>query len=298
MIFGVTPASGTFPGVSAVFQNGQAVSDQFKHIYLHDLPTIPPDATLIIGAWSAAYSLPLRRHQGPKYILWTSPPLQSELAGVEMDYLQTVLGLKEKGVIKDVLWNDSGFAEAMGGVHFPHPYVLPESSKVPQEARSGAALFAPAHPRKNVVTQALAAKLAGLQLHLNGADQYHGILKALKVDFVDHGWMETRADYLGRLGRCKISLGVFLSESHGYSIHDSLALGVPVVASGCVADNFGFDDIDTVVPVDDPVAICERILSILQEYEWACKRARAYAEHTAAGENKAFSELLKTLEAP
>lgn len=291
-VVGVTPR-GQFPGVSRVFEEGAGVCPDFTHLFTGQ--DIPKECVLIVGAWAPEYGLLLRRHQGPKYVLWTSPLLQTEMGGPEMEYLQTVLLLKRKGVVNGILWNDAGAAEAFGGLHFPHPYVLPEPSKVPEDQREGAGLYAPAHPRKNILTQAIAAKLAGLRLHLNGADHYHGVLRDLDVDFEDHGWLPAREAYLDDLGRRKVSLGVFLSESHCYSIHDSLALGVPAVVSGCVARNMGLSVEESVSAIDDPVEIGRSLEAILVDYERESRRARSCAERVAEDENEAFRRVIRIL---
>lgn len=292
-VYGVTPRD-LFPGVSRVFEEGAKVCKEFSWVDIEAASGLKDQSVLIVGAWHPGYAMLLRRHPGPKFCLWTSPPLQSELSGVEMEYLQLILGLKSKGVIKDILWNDRGFAEAMGGVHFPHPYVCGSVSSVPVEDREGACLYAPAHPRKNILTQCLAAKLVGLKVHLNGAEPYHGILKALGVDFLDHGWFPDRAGYLAALGSAKLAMGVFLSESHCYSIHDALSLGVPAVLSHGVAANMLQSS--TGVPVDDPEAIAERMADILNDYDREARYARSCAEEVAKRNNEGFQSVIRSLE--
>ncbi|MCK4528611.1 hypothetical protein KAW18_14670, partial [candidate division WOR-3 bacterium] len=107
MLYFVTPQEGAFPGVSRLFDETIAVVGG-EHIYLSDLHKVTKDDRTIFGAWSPAYAIALRRVKGEKIIHWASPLLQTELAGVESEYLNTILNLLSKNVIQGLWVIDEG----------------------------------------------------------------------------------------------------------------------------------------------------------------------------------------------
>jgi hypothetical protein len=263
-VLAVTPNSESFPGVTRVFKEAEGLG-LVKHVYANQLRDVPPDAYVLFGAWSEAYALPARRLPNAKGVLWSSPLLQTDLSdylpvGVtpegqvtmvrgEHALLMQVADHKSKGVIRDFWVMDQTFAQALAGHEntgvywFPAPLAsLPKATNPKPKDYGAAALFGPWAPRKNVLTQCLAAAMAGFRVHANGAAEYAGVLTALGLNadsargdlaVVDHGWMP-REEYFNTLAGMGVSLCCYLSESFCYAAADAAALEVPLLASPAI----------------------------------------------------------------
>jgi len=248
MLFFVTPQEGVFPGVSRLFNETISVVGG-EHIYLGDLHKISKEDIVIFGAWHPQYSAALRRCKAKKKIIsWASPLLQTELAGVESEYLNTILNLLNKNVIQGLWVIDKNNYEVLnreGVFYTPTPFSVERLKKyqMKDKDKEGVNLFTIFHPRKNVMVQLAGATLAQEQhafmLFTNGMpSMYQQFANSIGLNFYDWGFLP-QTDYFSWLSSSRLSLNVFLSEAFAYTCAEALALGVPTLMSPVVAKNMG-----------------------------------------------------------
>ena len=103
MLYFATPGKGIFPGIQRLFRETQRVVGG-ERIYLNELRKVTKEDIVIFGAWHPQYATTIRRCSATrKYLHWASPLLQTELAGVEVGYLNIVMFMLKKGVL-DGVW--------------------------------------------------------------------------------------------------------------------------------------------------------------------------------------------------
>jgi len=255
MLYFVTPEPSAFPGVSRLFEETIAVVGG-EHIYLNDLHKITKDDTTIFGAWSPAYAISLRRVKGEKIIHWASPLLQTEIAGVESEYLNTILNLLNKNVIQGLWVIDKNNYEVLnreGVFYTPTPFSTDRLKKyqMKEKDKEGVDLFTIFHPRKNVMVQLAGARLAqeenAFMLFTNGMpSMYQQFANSIGLNFYDWGFLP-EGDYLSWLASSRLLLQVTLSEAFCYVAAEALSLGVPVLMSPIVSQNMGIDKEELIV---------------------------------------------------
>jgi glycosyltransferase involved in cell wall biosynthesis len=203
---------------------------------------------LVLSGWDETYEPLLEARQQPTVPRWHSPALKSELSQ-EGRRVARILELLDAGRLAAVAVSDLDLVEAFGRervVFVPELLDPREYEGVTPLRHDGTnvSLFGGAHHRKNLFVQLAAFELTRRSLggtdwtlHLNGqsiADaDVRSFLEALRVRFVDHGFLE-RPDYLSLLAGMDAGLSAALSESYCYVAADHMALGVPVVTSGAV----------------------------------------------------------------
>ena len=311
MIYGITPGQGYFPGVSRLFSECEALG-VLKHIYLKDIRRVDSGDIAIFGAWSPnEYPIAIRRCKAKKKIIsWASPLLQTELAGVESEYLNTILNLLSKNVIQGLWVIDEGNYKVLkreGVFYTPTPFSVEQLKKyrMKEKDKEGVNLFTIFHPRKNVMVQLSAAKLAQEQhvfmLFTNGMPPvYQQFANSIGLNFYDWGFLPL-SDYFSWLSSARVSLNVFLSEAFAYTCAEALGLGVPVLMSPVVAKNMGIDGGKLVVnDISSAEEISSRIHAILQSdgksYRKLCENCIKGVGETAQKNNAVVKQTFLNLQ--
>jgi hypothetical protein len=303
MLYFLTPQEGAFPGVSRLFDETIAVVGG-EHIFLKDLHKITKGDTTIFGAWSPSYAIALRRVKGKKIIHWASPLLQTELAGVESEYLNTILNLLNKNIIHGLWVIDKNNYEVLkreGVFYTPAPFSVErlKEYRMKDKDKEGVNLFTIFHPRKNVLTQLAGATLAqeenAFMLFTNGMpSMYQQFANSIGLNFYDWGFLP-QTDYFSWLASSRLLLQTTLSESFCYVAAESLGLGVPVLMSPVVAKNMGIDGGKNVV---DDISSAEEIRSLIshvlsldgESYRELCANCIKSIEVTAQKNNAVVKE--------
>ncbi len=235
----VTTCPSEYVGVRRVFEDGASLG-LWKFQPLETI-SLPLEADLVIwGGNHPTYHLFLGRVSQPQWLLWTSPLLQTELAGVEMEHL--LYYLREPRISK--IW----FGETAAAGLFPNkgfyaPYPVHVESVRPSgpHEKNGIAFHVPfGNKNKNVYAQLGAVKIFQ-ETHPDVLLQTGGMLPeqkrfadAIGLKYEDVGW-KTGADYYDCLHSARMTVHVSLSESFGYGVMDSLLLDTPSLVSPAVS---------------------------------------------------------------
>jgi len=140
-------------------------------------------------------------------------------------------------------------------------------------------IFGTGLPWKNMDTQYLAAAMTpGLaaihtqEYSLNSTDMdpsHLDFLKSLKVNHVLHPYQQDRQEYFKLAAKMRINLAVTFSESFGYLGLESFMLGVPAIVGATTPSMRGAKGAlrkCIVNYIDDPQAISDAILEVLEDY--------------------------------
>ena len=305
MLYFLTPQEGVFPGISRLFDETIAVVGG-EHIYLSDLHRITKADTAIFGAWSPSYATAIRRCKAKKKIIsWASPLLQTELAGVESEYLNTILQLLDKGIIQGLWLIDEGnykvFKDREGGFYTPTPFSVErlKGYRMKEKDKEGVNLFTIFHPRKNVMVQLAGAKLAqeehAFMLFTNGMPpMYQQFANSIGLNFYDWGFLP-QTDYFSWLASSRLLLQATLSESFCYVAAEALGLGVPVLMSPVVAKNMGVDEEKLIVKgissVEEINSLISHVLALDgKSYRKLCENCIRAIKQTSERNNKSVKQ--------
>lgn len=231
-----------FPGAGRVLKELGRSSEKVRYIGPELVPGDVHEKWAILPAWNPDYPELINRLRpfAQVCILWTSPCLQTEMVPQELEYVHLVRHLLREKKIGAVWVGDDAwltfFKDHGRAFCAPYPATLPEAFREkPRERSAGvpiqASLLGPMHPRKNVLVQALAAKLAGCVLHYN--DEKAGeIIDLSGVKFDSLQWMPEKL--YGRL-ILEMDIGLQVSvpgvESFSYVAWDHISRGVPCLSS-------------------------------------------------------------------
>lgn len=312
MLYFAVPAANTFPGIQRLFREAQAVVGG-ELIYLSDLQKVNEEDTVVFGAWDGRYAMAIRRNckAKKKYLHWASPLLQTELAGVEIGYLGTILNLLEQEVLDGIWVIDKGIYDTykdLGNVFYaPAPFnadALSDYRKGVDE-REDVSFFSIFHNKqKNVLTQLSAVKQAQAErpftLYVNGlTPEQTAFVNMIRLKYCDLHFLPQK-DYFEWISLAKLGLQISASEAFDYVAAEFLGLSVPVLMSNVVARNMGMES-NTRLIVNDISSveeIKEGILDILSadedEYMFMCRSCCTAIEHTAVRNNRMIVDMFST----
>ena len=312
MLFYALPSEGAFPGIARLFRETQAVVGG-EIIYLSDLGKVKEEDTVIFGAWSPQYAMAIRRNckAKKKYLHWSSPLLQTELAGVEIGYLNTIMNLLEQEVLDGIWVVDKGIYDTykdLGNIFYaPNPFNADKLSGYREgvEEREDISFFSIFHNRqKNVLTQLSGVKQAQMEnpftLYVNElTPEQTAFVDTIKLKYCDLHFLP-QTDYFEWLSLTKLGMQVSVSEAFSYISAEILDLAVPLLMSPVVANNMGMEN-NTRLIVNDISSveeIKEGILDILSadedEYMFMCRSCRTAIEHTATRNNQMIVDMFNT----
>jgi len=143
--------------------------------------------------------------------------------------------------------------------------------------------------RIDIILRAFAqvrAQHPGARLHLLGGGSQEGALRKLAGDLglqegvQFHGRLDD-AGMAAVLGRCKLSISVPVSDATSVSVLESMACGLPVIASDLPA-NRDWLDAALLVPVGDAGTLAARWLALCSDEAQAAAQGARNAERIAA----------------
>ena len=302
MIYFLTPFEGTFPGISRLFAETIEVVGG-EHIHLNDLHKVKKSDTVVFGAWHPSYSTAIRRVKAKKKIVhWASPPLQTELAGVEIGYLNTILQLLEKKIINGLWLIDNNNYEILkreGVFYTPVPFSPERLKRYRKRGRDkeGVCFFTVFHNKqKNVLTQLGGVLIAQKEadfftFFVNGlTEQQKKFVDMIGLQYTDLGYLPQR-DYFDCISSARLLLQVSVSEAFDYVCAEALALSTPTIVSPVVAKNMGYNEGKTTInDISSATEIASRITQILsmedKGYDKLCRAGIEAIEKKAEENNE------------
>lgn len=306
MIYTLTPAENCFPGVFRHLSEMQMFGT--KHIYLNQLNQVTDQDTVIFGAWDpGSYPMAIRRCKAKKKaLLWCSPLLQSQMNEPELNFLETILQLKDHSIIDYLLFADYETFEVFAGdgvgiLHLPHPADI---SKVEQHKTNRGDIssctqnifcYMPyGNKNKNQVTQLAAIKLFQRMnddawFFANGMGPWTAWADRLQLRYTDQGYL-SKEDYYRNICSYRCGLHVTLSESFAYSVLDSFLLEVPLVCGPAI--NWAPPSLIVKNP-DDPIEIADKLAEVYDgNFVSYGKAARKFATQKVTENNEKAKEVL------
>lgn len=310
MIYTVTPIPNVFPGVHRHLSE----CEQFgtRHIYLDQLSQVTESDAVIFGAWDpGSYPMAIRRCKARlKAVLFTSPLLQAQMNEPELSFLDTILKLRENGVIDFLFFADletyEVFKDLVPNVHhLPHPADPKKiEAHIPQDKnhtvwqKTGVFMYLPwGNKNKNQMTQLAAVRLfqrnnPDANFYANGMGPWVAWADRLQICYHDEGYLP-RDIYYTSMFTMKCGLHVTLSESFAYSVLDSFLLEVPVVCSPAI--DWAPPSLIVKNP-DDPVEIAELLDKVYNSNNPAYGKAAKKAALLKIEQNNAkVKEVLETI---
>lgn len=312
MLYFVLPEQGTYPGIARLFSETIAVVGG-KQIYLADMPQVTEEDVVMFGAWSPRYAMAIRRDckAKRKYIHWSSPLLQAELAGVELGYLSTIMDMLNNDFIAGIWMNDKGIYDTykdQGNIFYaPAPFDTAALKRYRKKAtdKEGVFFFTVfSNKQKNIAVQLAAAKQAQkarpFTLYVNGlTPEFTAFADTIRLCYVDLKHLP-RDDYFEWLSSARLMLGVAASEAFSYVAAETLGLGVPILMSPVVARNMGFDDTRLITTdISSVNTIANSILNIMfankTDYTHLCRLCRTAIDQTATCNNESIKDLFRSI---
>ena len=298
MLYFVTPGKGAFPGIRRLFKETQLVVGG-ELLYLNELQKVGAEDAVMFGAWHPNYSIAIRRCKAKrKYLHWASPLLQTELAGVEVEYLSTIFKLLDRKILNGLWVIDMGIYDTCQHLgdniyYAPAPFDPKHLRSYCKSVsdRSEIMFFTVFHNRqKNPLVQFAAAKLAQKErpftLYVNGlTPSQTAFVDMLQLKYCDLHFLPT-VDYFEWLSTAKLGLQVSASEAFSYVAAEILALGVPLIMSPVIAKNMGITDKRLIISdISSVEEIRSAILNVLHmpdtDYGDMCSECQAAVEVTA-----------------
>lgn len=224
--------SAPFPGARRPLEEGAKLG-LWEFVLLEgERVRIPPAEVHILAAWHPVYEQ-LLGLGGRIGVCWTSSGGEMDLEPVEREWLTRVLADPR---ISFVWFGDPSLAQVYPekGFYAPYPMYVDEVSSPQVEKRDIATLFCPTGPKKNILNQLLAMRLAQrerrLTLHTN-VQGYDRELAAL--DCVRHGWLP-QAEHQALIASARVNLACSWAETFHYGAAEAALLGTPSVVSTTV----------------------------------------------------------------
>ena len=304
-----------FPGVTSQFKHLAATTELTEHSLEISKKTLEGKKLVIFGAWSHYYYRALKQLRSEEVkvgLLWTSPVGQMGFSPnfVEVSYLFIIKDLLRSGML-DLLFVPTkritrAFKQIFGEdkvKYLPNTYDVEgvrskylDSSLQPVE--NWVSLYSPFGVRKNLLNQMVAAKLAGVKLHMNNlVPPLRDFADLIELDYVDMGWMSSEA-YFRSIQTMQCGLKVSYSETFDYSLFDHFVFEVPCLFSrtiewvdpeepwlNLIVDNF-----------DDPNEIAAKLRLLLQNegvLGFFRREVLRLAREVAAERNKRAVETLR-----
>jgi len=295
-----------FVGVSAVFRNMSEVIGS-NHMELSKIvknnEIIENYDLVILGGYHYEYLNILNHIQRPtRALLITSTLGQMELTG-DYNFLKPSHEMLNMGIIDylflgsetlyktfKTLYNDKSI------LYFPYPIHPLKPSGIYKEKVFG--MFAPNHPRKNILNQIYAFIISNKDYNLITNIPIY--TNYPRIQYVN--WLP-RKDYLEMIESCRAILNVFYTESLCYTTIEAMSLGTPVIFSPAIKQALKIkDNMFKSLYVENPdnvVEIAEKIkyISSIDEdtYNRISKNCKLYIELLAEKHNKKLRELIKSL---
>lgn len=216
-----------------------------------------PDADVyIFSAWHPVYER-LMNIGGRIGVLWSSSCGEMDFTPIEQLYLRQILTDPR---ISFVWFGDRSLAKIYPekGFYAPYPFVLKEIP--PVDKKDIITLFCPTGPKKNLLNNLYAVKLAQRQLKLTLHTNIQGYGDVLKeIDHVRHGFLP-RPEYDALLASAKVNLMVSWAETYAYNVAEAALQHTPSITSATIP----IPGIKVEDP-NDPAEIATTIIKVVTE---------------------------------
>lgn len=269
-----------FVGVASIFRHGEK-EGLWKFIPIQKILKDPPDI-LILGAWYPGYELLIDcLPKTTKIVIWiTSAVAQIEMTPIELDYINIMSSLLEYKKIAAIFYSGTGvddfFIDKKRIFHAFYPLSTIKmfnsqkmySIKKPRSA----ALFLPAHFRKNIYNQTFALKSLVREHFTTHSNVNIGLPN--QTNFRFHNWLK-ESDYLALLSESMVSMHCTWTESFSYGAAESIINGTIPIISPTIAKNLELShnkEEITVNNLDNFNEIADRVRSI------SCLAENSYLE--------------------
>jgi len=242
-----------FPGAKRPFEEGQKLGIWDFILLDGNTIEVPPADVYILAAWHPVYEM-LMGLKGKIGVMWTSSAGEMDFEPVEQEYLRR---LNEDPKISFIWFGDPGLAQVFPekGFYAPYPFDVDSIKRPEVEKRDIATLFCPAGPKKNILNQLLAMKLAQVERKLTLHTNIRGYDNILRdMDCVRHEWL-LDMEYKELLASARINLACSWCETFNYNVAEAAMMGTISVTSPTIPLS-GL----MVKSPNNPVHIAERIL--------------------------------------
>ncbi len=240
--------------------------------------------TLVVQAWppgSAALLEHASRRGIRTAVVFHSSMAQHGTDAGEGEAVSEALNLSKVGSVDRVGFVKDGLAEVFRSFGYNAFYVpnrvpnLTGYETVPLEDGLNIGVFLDPYWRKNVTTQLGAVALLNGRAHV----AHRPAVDYLEdVDIVEHGDLAW-GDFVGLQASMTLNFNVTLSECHPMMPMESYLTGVPCLVSATSAlfrEDQVLYEMTTVAETDNPRAIAEKALRLLEHRSEGVERARAW----------------------
>lgn len=245
-----------FPGVTALCRNLSAVVGSKHIVYQPGVDIdIPKDATVIFGAFSAAYRDLIFGLPNKKGICWTSSggEIEASTQGIEIVQLDRILTWLDNGAIDFVAFTDPYVAEVFKRDDtFWMPCPLAPSLVEPKDVDkvNGIGLFCPAKINKNIFNNLLAVKHVQKKRDVKLYTNLRGFTKAINMLGIEtevYDWIPAM-EYHKLLVSMKVNLATDWSGTYwNYQAMEAALLGVPSVVNITASSYYPLTDAFSIV---------------------------------------------------
>jgi len=278
----LTVCPDAFPGVKSQFEHLAVTTGMTEHSQTVSKKTIEGKKLIIFGAWDYDYYRALKRlmaYDIKKGLLWTSPVGQVGFSPemIEVSFLWQIRDALENRMLDYLFIPTKRITKAFKRIfgaekvkYLPNTYDLESVEKFRdpslQKGEDWVSLYNPAGTRKNMLNQILAARLAGVLLHLNGMPKMlQDFADLVGLRYVDMGWM-SKESYFRSIQTMKVGLKVSYSETFDYCLFDHFVMKVPCLFSKTIEwipDKTEWNDL-RIDNFDDPNEIALKLHELIR----------------------------------
>ena len=276
-----------FPGAKRPLEEGAKLGLWDFVLLEGERVKIPPADVYIFAAYHPVYER-LFTLGGKNVILWTSSSGEMDMEPIEQQFLDRLL---KDPRVSSIWFGDQSLALAYPEKGFYAPYPLnPIEVKLIIAKHDIITLFCPAGPKKNILNQLVAVKLAQREMHLTlhtNIRGYDGIISEL--DCVRHDWLP-EGEYQSLLAKSKVNLAVSWCETFSYQVAEAALcrtcslVSETIPVPGMVITN-----------PNNPAFIAQGIIEVAQRATELGEMASRKVMEFAKARNEELKEILKRL---
>jgi len=229
----------------------------------------------------------LRQSTSAKIIItYHGTAMMNEFGDENRDGLIHAVAAVREGFADILSFPHEGMARAMGALHNitsiyePNKLVHIDPPNVEKLPGLHVGIFSTGFPWKNIDTQIIAAAATpGLaMLHVQNL-RHPELPNQLGISYKVHPYYTNRSDFYKLAASMRVNLAVTLTECFGYFALESFVVGVPALV-GSTTPSFrhaeGILRKCIINYIDDPAAISDAILDVLDNYDEILEAGRAF----------------------
>ncbi len=225
-------------------------------------------------------------------VTYHSTPVLNEFGDLNRQGLVHIIDAVRKGYVDYISTPHEGMAktfdalEGVRAVYEPNTIQLPEAF-TPSEKLDGLhiGIFGTGMPWKNLDTQIMAAAVTPdlTKLHLQNL-RSTSLVDQLGIEYKVHPYYSKRPQFYQLASSMRVNLAVGLTETFGYFAAESYLLGTPAIFSVTTPSMRGAGRVLSkalVHYIDDPHAIAEAVLAVLDDYDNVLAEGKDFCEQLA-----------------